>query len=189
MTPTPKISPPSPSDREKHLGREADGGAAGIRLVGGYMKVKMFGVALLALCAVLLVYWVVAPPVLANPAYTLTPPPAIVLGNMAPGSTYPASSTGSLDGTSPTGYTVTGVDAKGTNTGYMVAPGPYVLVNKLKMGDSAAVPNDADVVTTFLTTAAAGTDPVPFYVSQLVSYQDVVAAGYTITITFTVTKN
>lgn len=79
------------------------------------MKVKMAGVALLALCAVLLVYGVVVTPVLAA-AYTFTAPTAIVLGDMAPGSAYPASSTGSLDGNSPTGYTVTGIDVKGTNS-------------------------------------------------------------------------
>ncbi|NVM23604.1 MAG: hypothetical protein HWN68_17710 [Desulfobacterales bacterium] len=152
------------------------------------MKVKMFGVALLALCAVLLVYWVVVPPVLANPPFTFTAPTAIALGPMAPGSTYPASSTGSLTGNNPTGYTVTGIDLKGTNTGFMVAPGPYVLGEKLLMGPAASPTNTADTVTTFLTTSAAGTDPVPFFINQAVGYTDAVATGYTITITFTVTK-
>jgi len=123
----------------------------------------------------------------APPGYTFTAPPAIGLGGMAPGTTATGSSTGSLEGDNSAGYTVTGIDAKTTNTGYMVS-GSYVLANKLLMGPAADNLGPADASQTFLDVSAAGTYDVPFYVSQSVAYTDEVAEGYTVTITFTVTE-
>ena len=123
----------------------------------------------------------------APPGYTFTAPPAIGLGGMAPGATATGSSTGSLAGDSSAGYTVTGIDAKTSNTGYMVN-GSYVLASKLLMGPAADNLGPADASQTFLDVSTAGTYDVPFYVSQSVAYTDAVAEGYTITITFTVTE-
>ena len=120
--------------------------------------------------------------------YTFTAPSAIALGDMTPGTPATGNSNGWLEGNNSLGYTVTGVDAKVDNTGYMVN-GAAALANKLKMGDTGAVPNDADVVTTFLATGGVTDLAVPFYVSQTATYADPVASGYTITITFTVTLN
>jgi len=127
--------------------------------------------------------------------YTFTAPTEIPLGDMTPGATATGNSAGSLEGNDPAGYTVKGIDENATVTaGYMLIVGggtlaapDYILTNKLKMGDTGAVPNNADVLTTFLDESAPGTYSVPFYVSQEVTYDDPVADGYTITITFTVT--
>ncbi|TEU17683.1 MAG: hypothetical protein E3I25_02635 [Dehalococcoidia bacterium] len=123
----------------------------------------------------------------APPGYTFTAPPAIGLGGMAPGATATGSSTGSLAGDNSDGYTVTGIDANTSNTGYM-ASGSYVLANKLSMGPAADNLDPADASQTFLDVSTAGTYDVPFYVSQSVAYTDAIATGYTITITFTVTE-
>ena len=123
----------------------------------------------------------------APPGYTFTAPPAIGLGGMAPGTTATGNSTGSLVGDNSDGYTVTGIDAKTTNTGYMVS-GSYVLANKLSMGPAADNLGPADVSQTFLDEYGYGPHDVPFHVSQMVAYTDAVATGYTITITFTVTE-
>jgi len=120
--------------------------------------------------------------------YTFTAPSTVGLGSMAPGATATGDSTGNLEGNNPDGYTVKGIDEKGSDTGYMVS-GTDALTNKLYMGATAAVPNTADTETTFLTTSGPGSDSVPFYVSQEVTYDDLVQSGYTITITFTVTPN
>ncbi|UCD22351.1 MAG: hypothetical protein JSW22_01545 [Chloroflexota bacterium] len=123
----------------------------------------------------------------APPGYTFAAPPAIGLGGMAPGGTGTGNSTGSLAGDNSAGYTVTGVDAKASNTGYMVS-GSYVLANRLLVGPAADNLGPADTSQTFLDVDEAGTYDVPFYVSQTVAYTDAIAAGYTITITFTVTE-
>ena len=120
--------------------------------------------------------------------YTFTAPTAIDLSTMTPGSDATGNSTGSLTGNRGAGYTVTGIDAKGADTGKMVSGG-NVLGAMLKIGDTASPTNTADTITTFLTTSGAGTDSVPFYVSQTVGFADPVAAGYTITISFTVVGN
>ena len=120
--------------------------------------------------------------------YTFTAPSIIALGSMTPGTAATGNSAGSLEGNNTLGYTVTGVDAKGTNTGYMVS-GTDVLANMLQMGPDAGVAYTAATVTTFLTTSAITDAAVPFYVSQTATYADPVASGYTITITFTVTQN
>jgi len=119
--------------------------------------------------------------------YTFTAPPAIGVGGMVPGTTATGNSTGSLAGDNTDGYTVTGIDAKTTDTGYMVS-GDYVLANKLLMGPAADNLGPADASQTFLDVNEAGTYDVPFYISQSVAYTDAIATGYTITITFTVTE-
>ena len=123
----------------------------------------------------------------APPGYTFTAPPAIGLGGMAPGTTATGSSTGSLVGDNTLGYTVTGIDAKTTNKGYMVSGG-NVLTNRLLMGPAADNLGPADASQTFLDEYGYGPHDLPFHVSQMVTYTDVVAEGYTITITFTVTE-
>jgi len=119
--------------------------------------------------------------------YTFTAPSTVELGSMAPSATpHKASSTdGSLVGNNPTGYTVEGIDDKGTNTGYMVS-GSDVLANKLKISKEDATYVDADTSKNFVDTGVPTDVTVSLYVSQLVSYADPVASGYTITITFTV---
>jgi hypothetical protein len=123
----------------------------------------------------------------ASPGYTFTAPPAMVLGGMAPGTTATGNSTGSLVGGNSAGYTVTGIDAKTANKGYMVSRGD-VLANRFQIGRASDTLGPADTVQTFLDVSAPGTYDVPFYVAQLVAYNDTVATGYTITITFTVTE-
>jgi len=123
----------------------------------------------------------------APPGYTFTAPSAIALENMAPGTTATGSSTGSLEGDNSNGYTVTGIDAKTTNTGYMDS-GIYVLANEFQMGPDADTLGNASMAQTFLDEYGYGPHDVPFYVSQLIAYTDIVATGYTITITFTVTE-
>jgi len=122
--------------------------------------------------------------------YTFTAPSTVGLGSMAPSATpYKANSTnGRLDGNNPAGYTVTGIDEKGTDTGYMVS-GANNLTNKLKISNADADYVDADTTKTFLTTSDITGADISLYVSQLVAYTDPVATGYTITITFTVTTN
>lgn len=120
--------------------------------------------------------------------YTFSAPSAVSLGSMAPSATaYKANSQdGRLDGNNGLGYTVTGVDAKTTNKGCMVS-GSDVLTNRLEISnaDSSYIP--ADTAKTFLDTGGITGEDISLYVSQLVTYADPVATGYTITITFTVT--
>jgi len=120
--------------------------------------------------------------------YTFTVPSTVALGSMAPSATpYKADSTdGRLDGNNAAGYTVTGIDEKGTNTGYMVS-GSDVLTEKLKISDADASYVNADTAKTFLDSSGITGADISLYVSQLVTYTDPVTAGYTITITFTVT--
>ena len=124
---------------------------------------------------------------IAPPGYTFTAPDPIGLGGMAPGTTATGNSIGSLGGDNSSGYTVTGVDAKTENTGYMVGGG-NTLSSKLVIGPAPGDLGPADVAQTFLDEIGYGPHDVPFYVSQLIAYTDIVATGYTITITFTVTE-
>jgi len=119
--------------------------------------------------------------------YTFTAPSAIALGSMAPSATpYKASSTnGRLDGNNPAGYTVTGVDEEAGNQGHMVS-GSNVLGSKLKISNADSGYVDADTTKTFLDTSEITGAGIALYVSQVVSYADPVATGYTITISFTV---
>jgi len=123
----------------------------------------------------------------APPGYTFTAPDPIGLGGMAPGTTATGSSTGSLVGDNSDGYTVTGIDAKTENKGYMVS-GANVLANKFLMGPAADNLGPADASQTFLDEYGYGLHDLPFHVSQMVTYTDAIAEGYTITITFTVTE-
>jgi hypothetical protein len=120
--------------------------------------------------------------------FTFTAPTAISLGSMAPSVTaYKAHSTdGSLVGNNPTGYTVTGIDAKASNTGYMVS-GSNVLQNELQISNEDATYVSADTGKPFVDTSAPTDVVVSLYVSQMVTYTDPVATNYSITITFTVT--
>jgi hypothetical protein len=120
--------------------------------------------------------------------YTFTAPSAISLGDMAPSLTpHKGSSTdGSLVGNNPVGYTVTGTDAKTLNKGYMVS-GSDVLATKHQISKEDANYVNADTVKTFVDTSGPTNVAVSLYVSQLVTYTDTVATGYSITITFTVT--
>lgn len=123
----------------------------------------------------------------APPGYTFTAPPAIALGGMAPGTTATGNSSGSLAGNNSDGYTVTGMDAKVTNKGYMVS-GANVLTNQFQIGPASDSLGAADASQTFLDVSAGGTYDVPFHVSQSIAYTDTVATNYSITITFTVTE-
>ncbi len=120
--------------------------------------------------------------------YTFTAPSTVGLGSMAPSATpYKANSTdGRLDGNNSAGYTVTGIDTKGTNTGYMVG-GSGALKNKLKISKEDASYVSADIAKTFLDTPGITGADISLYVSQLIDYADPVAGDYAITITFTVT--
>ena len=119
--------------------------------------------------------------------YTFTPPSAIALGDMTPGTTAAGSSTdGSLVGNDPAGYTVTGIDEKGTDTGYMVS-GANVLGSKHQISDADAGYINADTVKQFVNTFGPTDVAGSLYVHQYVGYADTVATGYSITITFTVT--
>lgn len=121
--------------------------------------------------------------------YTFTAPSAVALGDMSPSATpYTDNSTdGSLVGDNVNGYTVTGKDEKTENTGYMVI-GENILSNKLLIGPAADTLGPADEAQTFLDTSGLTDAAIALHVSQLVDYTDVVATGYTITITFTVTE-
>ena len=122
--------------------------------------------------------------------YTFNTPPTIPLGTMSTG-TNTGNSSGNITGNNADGYTVSAVDAKGSNTGYMVStPSGHVLANKFKIGSSAGSVDTADVSRTLYT----GSGPVsnvavPLYISQTITATDVAASGYTITITYTVTAN
>ena len=120
--------------------------------------------------------------------YTFTAPSTVALGGMAPsGTSYKANSAdGRLDGNNALGYTVTGIDAKSPDKGKMVSGG-NVLANRLEISNADADYVPADTTKTFLDTSGITGADISLYVSQLVTYSDPVATGYTITITFTVT--
>ena len=125
------------------------------------------------------------PPV---PGYVFTAPSTIALGGLAPGTAGTGNSTdGSLVGDNGHGYTVAGVDGKTENKGYMVSGGD-ILSNKLLIGSDAGTLGPADEAQTFLDTSGITDEVIELHVSQMVAYTDVVATGYTITITFTVTE-
>jgi hypothetical protein len=103
------------------------------------------------------------------------------------GTTYTGQSTdGLIQGNNAAGYTVTGIDAKGTNTGFLVS-GSNPLHNKLRIGPAASPTSTADTQSSFVNTSGVTDQAVGLYVSQIIAANDVAASGYTITITFTVT--
>lgn len=121
--------------------------------------------------------------------YTFTAPSPIFLASMTPSATpYKDFSTdGSLVGNDPNGYTVTGIDAKGTNTGYMVSGGGTPLTNKHQISDEDANYVPADTAKTFVDTSWPTDVAFSLCVSQMVDINDTPAADYEIQITFTVT--
>ncbi len=133
-------------------------------------------------------FWGYAHPVSADPrGYTFTAPSDISLGNMAARvAPYTGSASGNLTGDNANGYTVTAVDAKPNNTGYMVNSS-NVLHNKFQIGNSASSVADSDTARTLLNISSPPTNViVPLYVSQQIAYNDPIATQYRITITFTV---
>jgi len=108
----------------------------------------------------------------------VTAPSAIDLGDMLQGATVTgqSSTAGSVD-TNAAHWSVEAKDK--TNGGYMRLSDSTPLINKLEIkgvGNYA----DADVGITYVDETS-----LPFYVSQTVELSDVVATGYSITITFT----
>ena len=120
--------------------------------------------------------------------YTFSAPDPIALGEMAPGTTDTGNSTGgSLQGNDPQGYTVTGVDAKTENKGYMVSATSNVLGSMHQISDEDATYVTAYNAKTFVDTSTTTTNETfSLYVKQAVAYDDPVDTGYSITITFSV---
>jgi len=109
----------------------------------------------------------------------VTAPSAIVLGDMRQGETATGQSdtAGSVD----TNAATWSVEAKDeTNGGYMRLSDSTPLTNKLQIGKSVGNYADANVGISYVDATS-----LPFYVSQAVELSDVVATGYSITITFT----
>jgi hypothetical protein len=108
---------------------------------------------------------------------------------MAIGSTYSGSSTDGLVKCSEDGWSLTVVDAKETNTGYMVS-GENVLSNELQLCDTEnGAYQDADTSLTLVSNGTpTGESGRAFgtYVKQQITYDDVVANDYSIILTFTV---
>ena len=99
-----------------------------------------------------------------------------------------SSTNGYLVGNNPAGYTVTGIDAKATDTGYMTTSGGTPLANRLEISDdefTGYVP--ADTGKTWVDTSGPTSESIELYVSQLVEYTDA-PGSYSINITFTVTE-
>jgi hypothetical protein len=106
---------------------------------------------------------------------------------MAIGGTYCSSSTNGLVKCSENGWSLTVVDAKTEHTGYMVS-GTNVLSNKLQISQNGSSYQDADTPLTLVENGThTGEDGYTFriYVEQQVTYDDTVATGYSITLTFT----
>jgi len=121
--------------------------------------------------------------------YTFTAPSPISLGTMTPsGTPYKGSSSGgSLMGNNPSGYTVTGIDEKGGDTGYMTTSGGGdVLANRHEISDQDASYVPADTAKTFVDTSGPTDAVFSLYVSQVVAYTDTPDI-YEIEIAFTVT--
>ncbi len=98
-----------------------------------------------------------------------------------------SSTNGYLVGNNPAGYTVTGIDAKATDTGYMTTSGGTPLGNKLEISDDEFTGYvTADTGKTWVDTSGPTAVSIELYVSQLVEYTDA-PGSYSIEITFTVT--
>jgi hypothetical protein len=157
-----------------------------MNLVYHKLSLEILGTVLMAAVIGLLAWFAVSNTASADSDYTFNASGSLSLGNMFPQDLPFVGNTGnSLTGSNPNGYTVTAVDAKVANTGYMVT-GANVLHNKFKIGATALSLDTADVAQTLLNTSGPGTSAVPLYVSQNIDYNDAIANGYTITITYTV---
>jgi len=123
--------------------------------------------------------------------YVFEAPWAVELGNMGPTGAiwYAHSDTpGYFFGNSPNGYTVTGADIKGTNTGYMTTSGGTPLTNKLEISDEETIGYvTADVGITYIDSSGPAADSIDLYVTQLVDYTDE-PGEYSLNITFTVVE-
>jgi len=98
-----------------------------------------------------------------------------------------SSTNGYLVGNNPAGYTVTGIDAKATDTGYMTTSGGTPLGNKLEISDDEFTGYvTADVGKTWVDTSGPTSESIDLYVSQPIEYTDA-PGSYSIEITFTVT--
>ena len=95
---------------------------------------------------------------------------------------------GYLIGNNPAGYTVTGIDAKATDAGYMTTGGGTPLANKLDISDDEFTGYvTADVGKTWVDSSGPTDALIDLYVSQLVDYTDE-PGEYSIEITFTVVE-
>lgn len=123
--------------------------------------------------------------------YEFQAPSAVELGSMGgTGSTWPAHSLtpGHFFGNSPTGYTVTGADIKGTNTGYMTTSEGTPLTHKLEISDEETLGFvTADVGITYIDSSGPASDSIDLYVEQQVDYTDE-PGEYSLNITFTVVE-
>ncbi len=129
-----------------------------------------------------------ASPVSANPGYTFTAPGGVSLGVMAPRTApYTGNVSGNFTGDNHDGYTITAMDAKTPDAGYMVS-GSNVLHNQFQIGYSAGAVANSGVEQTLLdVTGVQNGTVVTLYFSQQFAYNDPAVSGYTITITYTVT--
>ena len=123
--------------------------------------------------------------------YEFQAPWAVEIGSMGgTGATWPAHSLtpGHFFGNSPTGYTVTGADIKGTNTGYMTTSEGTPLTHKLEISDEETLGFvTADVGITYIDSSGPASDSIDLYVEQLVDYTDE-PGEYSLNITFTVVE-
>jgi len=125
--------------------------------------------------------------------YTFTAPAAIGLGDMEPGQTATGESVGGqagrLEGNHAAGYSVKAKDMNTSDTGRMTV-GVNVLSQLLQISSDGTDYMTLDTEVAFFTTGAGpGSWDIPLHVKQVVTYEDPVATGYSITITFTVTEN
>jgi hypothetical protein len=122
--------------------------------------------------------------------YVFEAPWAVEFGSMSAGATWYAhtSTAGYFYGNSPTGYTVTGADIKGTDPGYMTTSGGTPLANKLQISDEETIGYvTADVGITYIDSTGPASDSIDLYATQLVDYTDE-PGEYSLNITFTVTE-
>jgi hypothetical protein len=153
-----------------------------------YRKITLgiTGTILTAALIGLMAWFMVSSIASADSGYTFTVSGNISFGDMFPRDTpFVGNTNNSLSGDNPAGYTVTAVDTKTPNKGCMVS-GENALHDKFKIGTTALTLETADVSRTLLSTSGPGTNSVPLFVSQKISYNDAVANGYAITITYTV---
>lgn len=120
----------------------------------------------------------------------LTAPSAIAFGDMTLGvnTDFSLPPDGAVNSNSGTGYTLTVQDTWSPGTGHMTN-GPYTLTNPLLITIGDLEDSDVTVQRIVATTTEGSEDFYPLSVTQMVLPTDMAAAGYTITLTFTVTAN